>query len=86
MAEKINLLTWLILFVVYTCFDTLYVIYIQAITDVKALKASIIGSVMYLLTAYGTIEYIDNFVNLIPILVGGFIGTFFTLKLGSKKR
>jgi hypothetical protein len=34
---------------------------------------------MYLLTAYGTIEYISNPYNLIPILTGGFIGTYVTL-------
>jgi len=86
MLEKVNFVTWLILFLVYLGFDVFYVLYIQAVTDVKPLRASLIGSVMYLLTAYGTIEYIDNFVNLIPILAGGFIGTFVTLKLGSKKK
>lgn len=84
MLEKISLVTWLVLFIIYILFDALYVLYIQAVTDVKPLKASILGSAMYLFTAYGTIEYIDNFVNLIPILIGGFLGTFVTLKLGKK--
>jgi len=84
MQGEINITTWIILFCTYLVFDILYVLYIQAVNEYKALKASFLGVFMYLLTAYGTIEYISNFVNVIPIILGSFIGTFVTLKLGKR--
>ena len=85
MLNQISIFSWVILFFLYLLFDTLYVLYIQSVTDVKPVRAANIGAIMYLLTAYGTIEFIDNFVNLIPILAGGWLGSYLTLKLGKRK-
>ena len=85
MLSEINILTWALLLVTYLAFDSLYVLYIKAVGKGSALKASFISVFMYLLTAYGTIEYIDNFVNIIPILIGSFGGNFITLKLGKRQ-
>jgi len=85
MVEKISITTWIILLCTYLIFDSLYVLYIQAVNEYKALKASFLGVFMYLLTAYGTIEYISNFVNIIPIILGSGLGTFITIKYLSVK-
>lgn len=85
MLAEVNLWSWVILFFIYLFFDIFYILYIQSVTDVRPMRAANIGVVMYLLTAYGTIEYIDNFVNLIPILLGGWLGSYLTLKLGKRK-
>lgn len=79
MLIQIDIWQWIILFTIYLIFDCLYALYIKAIYDLRPLRASFLSVAMYLLTAYGTIEYISNPYNLIPILTGGFIGTYVTL-------
>lgn len=85
MLSQINIWSWIVLFFIYLFFDIFYILYIQSVTDVRPARAANIGVVMYLLTAYGTIEYIDNLANLIPILLGGWLGSYLTLKLGKRK-
>lgn len=84
MLSQINIWSWVVLFLVYLFFDIFYILYIQSVTSVKPLRAANIGVVMYLLTAYGTIEYIDNIYNLVPILTGGWLGSYLTLKWGKQ--
>lgn len=81
---QIEIWTWVLLFVIYLFFDSAYVFYIKAVSKSQALKASILSVAMYLLTAYGTIEYIENIANLVPILVGSFLGNYITLKISGK--
>jgi hypothetical protein len=40
---------------------------------------------MYALTAWGTIEYVNNFWNAIPIGLGAWLGTYLTLTNELKK-
>jgi uncharacterized membrane protein YfcA len=32
------------------------------------------------MSIYGTIEYINNFVYIIPIAIGGFLGSYITIR------
>ena len=84
MLSQINIGTWAVLFTVYLGFDMFYILYIQSVTSLKAFRAANIGVVMYLLTAYGTIEYISNPTNLLPILLGSWLGSFLTLKYSKR--
>lgn len=84
MLNQIDIWTWIILFCVYLVFDSLYALYIKAISELRPLRASFLSAGMYILTAYGTIEYVNNPINLIPLLAGGFIGTFVTLRWNKK--
>lgn len=61
-------------------FDVLSTLYLQAVSELKAAKASNISTILYLMSVYGTIEYINNFAYIIPIAIGGWIGSFVTIK------
>lgn len=37
------------------------------------------------MSVYGTIEYINNFAYIIPIAIGGWFGSFVTIKMIKKK-
>ena len=86
MIEEIKITTWLILFVVYFAFDILYTMYVMSVSKLNALQAANISAMLYLLTAWGTIEYVNNFLNIIPIIVGSWLGTYLILKYEGKKR
>jgi len=86
MVNDINLWTWLILFVIYFAFDILYAKYILSVNKLRALKAANLSAVLYLLTVYGTIEYVENVINVIPILLGSWLGTYVSLKVILKNK
>jgi hypothetical protein len=75
-----NIWTCLLLFIVYFIFDILSTLYLKAVSELKAAKASNLSTILYLMSVYGTIEYINNFVYIIPIAVGGYLGSYITIK------
>lgn len=86
MFSDINLITWISLFVVYLLIDILYTQYVMAIAKLNAFWASNISVLLYILTAYGTIEYVQNYWNIIPIVIGSWLGTYVTLRYEIHKK
>jgi uncharacterized protein YebE (UPF0316 family) len=82
----INPITWILLFIVSIIFDVTYTKSVLVIARVKAISAANLSVLMYLLTAYGTLNYIHNIFNLIPIAAGAWIGTYFILKYEERRR
>lgn len=78
--NKIDWVTWGILFFVYFLFDILYAQYVIAISKLKPFLSSFISVLMYMLTAYGTIKYVECWINVFPIVCGAWLGTFLTIK------
>jgi uncharacterized membrane protein YfcA len=78
--ENTNIWTCLLLFVVYLIFDILSTLYLRAVSELKAGKASTLSTILFLMSIYGTIEYINNFVYIIPIAIGGFLGSYITIR------
>jgi hypothetical protein len=78
--EDVNILTWAILFFAYLIFDILYTKYILSISKLKAIQAASLSVLMYVSTVYGTIKYLENLWNLIPILFASWLGTFLILR------
>lgn len=77
---NINLWNWLILFTSYLALDVLYTKNMLYTYRLEALKSANVGVVIYILSIYGTVSFIDNLWNMVPILVGSWIGTYGTLK------
>jgi hypothetical protein len=83
--KEIALLNWAVLFAVYLAFDIVYAKYVLALSKLQALKAANLSVIMYFLTVYGTIQYVENPINAIPIALGAWVGTYFTIKHESNK-
>jgi hypothetical protein len=83
---EVNGLIWIGLFFTYLVFDILYVQYILCVSKLNAFQAANIGVIMYFLTAFGTIQYVSNFINIIPIIIGSWLGTYFTLKYEIRRK
>jgi hypothetical protein len=45
----------------------------------EALKSANVGVFIYLLSVYGTVQYIENLWNVVPIAAGSWVGTYYTL-------
>lgn len=84
MLSQVSIWSWFLLFVIYFAFDLCYALYIKSVQDVKPLRAANLSVLLFLLTAYGTIEYVNNFINIIPIIFGAWTGSFLTLKWGQQ--
>lgn len=80
MLKDINIWNCVLLFWIYFLFDVLSTFYLQAVSELKAAKASHLSTVLYLMSVYGTIEYINNFAYILPIAMGGWFGSYVTIK------
>jgi len=85
MINDINLFTWLSLFIVYFIYDILYIKYILYVANLKAAYSAHTGVLLYILTAYGTIQYIANLWNIIPIVFASWLGTYLIIKYECRK-
>jgi hypothetical protein len=85
MPFGIDILTWCGLFAVYLCVDVVYTKYVIAVSKYQALVAANYSLVMYGLTVWGTIEYVNNYWNVIPIGLGSWLGTYLTLLNENRK-
>ena len=83
---NISLLTWAILFVVYFAYDIVCTKYILYVAKLDAFRSATSGVLLYLLTAYGTIQFVDNPWNMIPIVISSWIATYLTIKYEAKRK
>jgi hypothetical protein len=69
---------WLALAIVinYIIIDGLYAQYTLDVISLKPIKSASIGSLMYILSAFGIINFINNVLYVIPMLIGSWLGTF----------
>jgi uncharacterized membrane protein YfcA len=74
-----------LLFTIYFIFDVLSTLYLKAVQELKAIRASNLSTILYLMSVYGTIEYINNFACIIPIAIGGWLGSYVTIKWVKKR-
>lgn len=65
--------------------DVLWAVYISEIAKNKPLSSAMAGSFIYLLGALITIAYVSNPWMIVPAVIGGFFGTYFTVKINKKQ-
>ena len=85
MNFDISILNWIFLFITYFIFDLLYVKYVLSVSKLNAIQAANLSALLYLLTAYGTIEFVTNILNIIPIIVASWFGTYLAIWYEGKK-
>ena len=67
------------IFVGYCALDWLYTVYILALSDRKKLLAANVGVGLYLLSAYGVVNYVADWRHVIPMCAGGWVGTYLSV-------
>lgn len=78
---SINWLLWLALLPVYGLYEYVGTKNTLATANLQAVSASNSSILMYLIGVLGTyVCIVDGLINLIPIIIGAWLGTYFSIK------
>jgi hypothetical protein len=81
-----KLITALLVFCAYLVIDALYAYYTLAVTQKKPFVSATVGASMHFLIAFGVLNYTENYLYVIPIALGSWVGTFCVVTYDLKKR
>lgn len=70
----------LVIFLAYFFIDALYAYYTMTVVKREALKSASAGALMHFLLAFGVINYVQNYLYIVPIAIGSFLGTYLIVK------
>ena len=68
------------IFLAYILVDGMYAYYTLAVTNKKPFVSATTGALMHFLIAFGVLNYVHNYLYIIPIAVGSWIGTYLIVK------
>lgn len=71
---------FLTVFLATFCIDSLYAFYTLRLVEKKAFQSAASGSMIHILTAFTIISYTQNYLYLIPLVIGSFTGTYVVVK------
>lgn len=60
--------------------DALWALYMLNVAKKSPALAATYGSLIHILTAFTVISYTENYLYLIPLVIGSFVGTYLTVK------
>ncbi len=69
-----------VVFVAYMVTDALYAYYTLAITRKQPIVAASVGSGMHFLIAFGVLQYVQNYLYIVPLAIGSWIGTYVVVR------
>ena len=70
----------IIIFFVYICIDGMWAYYTISVGERKPVTAATVGAIMYFFMAFGIINYVQNYLYLIPLALGSWIGTYLVVR------
>ena len=68
------------IFMGYVIVDAMYVYYTLTIVKRQAFRAASVSFVMHFILAAGVLSYTDNFIYVLPLALGSFVGTYLTTR------
>lgn len=83
--ENFNIGLAFVLFFAYLVVDGLYAKYTLHVMQYRAFSAATIGALMHFILAFGVLNYINNYLYVIPLALGSWVGTFIVISLEHKK-
>lgn len=73
------------IFVAYFVIDILYVYYTLYVTHLRAVAAANTSFLIYLIAAIGVINYVSDYLYIIPLVAGAWLGTYVTVEWEKRK-
>ncbi len=70
----------IVIFVAYVIVDGMYAHYTLQVTKKKQYSAATTGALMHFLIAFGVLSYVQNYLYIIPLALGSWLGTFIVVK------
>ncbi len=80
LSRDFNIWIGLGVLVMYAITDALYAYYTLAVAEHRPLAAANTSALIHFLIALGVLTYVDNFLYIIPIAIGSWIGTYLLIK------
>ncbi len=68
------------IFLAYIVVDVLYVYYTLYVTRLRPVAAANTSVIIYLIAIFGIINYVQNYLYVMPISIGAWIGTYMTVE------
>lgn len=68
------------IFFAYLVVDAMYAKYTLHVTHYKEYSAATIGALMHFILAFGVLSYVNNFLYVLPLAAGSWIGTFLVVR------
>lgn len=73
-----------IVFVAYLLVDAMYAYYTITVTKKKPFISASVGAVMHFLIAFGVLNYVQNYLYVVPLALGSWIGTYMVVRYDLK--
>lgn len=73
-----------VVFVAYLLVDAMYAYYTITVTKKKPFMSASVGALMHFLIAFGVLNYVQNYLYIIPLALGSFIGTYLVVRYDLK--
>lgn len=70
----------LLVFVAYVVFDMFYALYTLHVTQFNEWKASNSAVIVNFISAFAVINYTQNWLYIVPLLAGSWVGTFIVVR------
>lgn len=74
--EHFSFPTAVLIMVAYFVLDAMYAYYTIKVTEKRPVSAASIGALMHFILAFGVLSYVQNFLYVIPIAIGSWLGTY----------
>jgi len=79
--QNFSFVTAFLIFIAYFFADALYAYYTLSVLSLKPYTSATVGALMYFLLAFGIINYVNNYLYLIPLVLGSWLGTFIVVSV-----
>ncbi len=87
-TNSVTSFNWLIasgVLIAYFIVDAMYAYYTLSVSRLNAFSSATTGSLMHFLLALGVLSYVENFLYIIPIAIGSWLGTFYIINKEKNK-
>ena len=81
--HELNFGIAILIFFVYIFVDGLWAHYTLSVQKRNAANAATTGALMYFFLAFGVISYTQNYLYLLPLALGSWVGTYIVVKRDS---
>lgn len=75
----------LVVFCAYLVIDAMYAYYTLSVIRKRPATSATIGALMHFLMAFGVLNYVQNYLYVVPLALGSWVGTYIVVKYDLKK-
>ena len=67
-------------FIAYMLIDAMYAYYTLAVTRKRPVISASVGAMMHFLIAFGVLNYVENYLYVVPLALGSWCGTYIVVR------